>query len=370
MKALALTLSLALIVSACGEKAEWKSPEKIRVNGVRLDPGFMENGVLHLGLSATDKDGKDLLIKEETQDFKDIEVKLATAPASGSSNSRSKRKSISVRLELVTGVSGKGELPIYSNILVDNSGSNESTDPQWTRMEAASRAVKSFCTGASSRVYLGLFGDGPTNGFRATRVEATDTSAVGSKALLKECGNQTEIDKLLAAIGQVKSRGAGGGTPLYEALRENIEFLMTTESEIGPSQKVVLLTSDGQPTDTGKRTEDYPTFVAQSGVTIFTVGYGPSAPVTVDGKQNATLDKNAISVLQEIAQWSNGYYLPLTQTADLENHIGGLTSALNNGYISVKMVVDVTDLEPLEVVVGKISISGKSDTFSFLTPGT
>ena len=368
MKALVTCLALCLVLTACG-KPDWKSADTIQVNGVRLDRDFKKNGVLHLGLSAKGKDGKDILVKEESKDFKDIKVQLRSAPEAGSNNRFSSKKEIGVRLEVVVGIPGKGDLPIFSNILVDNSGSNNTTDPKWIRVDGAVRGVKSFCSHPSSRVYVGLFGDGPSNTFESTRIEAADANATGPKALLKSCADRQEVDKLVAALGQMKTRGAGDrGTPLYGSLRENIKFLQASDKEIGKSEKVILLTSDGQPTDSTERTADYHTFVEQSGVTVFTVGYGPSAPVTVDGKRSASLDPAAVTVLQEIAQWSNGYYLPLTQTSELEKHIDGLTNALNNGYISVRMVVDVKNLVSMDVVTGTIDVSGKTATFSFLTP--
>jgi hypothetical protein len=360
-----LIVPLVLLLVGCG-RSPWQDTDKVKINGVRLDPNFKTNGMLAVAFSALDKQGKSLNRQEGSNNFDGI--KVALMPVSTAAHKAGPGQ-IEVKIQTITGVKGTGDVPLYSGVLVDNSGSNSSTDPAWSRIDGASRAVKGFCRKPTNRVYVGLFGDPASNGFVSTKVEGANPAETSSAALTRNCANAPEIDALVNALSQVKARGASGSTPLYSSLRENIRFLQKTETEIGKSQKVILITSDGEPTDTSERTPDYADFVAKSGVTIFTLGYGPSSPVTPNGAVNPALQAGAVLVLQELAQWSNGFYMPLTQNTDLESRIDSLSESLSNGYSSLVMAVkDPARLPSQQVISGTLSIAGKTDTFSFMTP--
>ena len=364
MKPTLLLAVLAVLINTGCSKIDWKSADKIRVNGVRLDPDFSNTGVLHLSVSGQSKDGKHLEVDTEKPDLGDVSVVLNTAEGVVAAST-----TLQLRIE-ITGVPRKGSVPVYSGILVDNSGSNASgsindTDPKGTRFGGAARAVKSLCAKKANKTYVGLFGPSATDGFSDTRIEPQDANRHG-RTLLRDCGNTADIDGLLAALDAVKSRGAEGGTPLYSSLRENVTFLANA-AEKGGNPKALVLTSDGQPMDSPLPTDQ--THVEKSGVTIFTLGYGPSSLLLADGKPNPTREAGAVSVLQQIAQWSNGYYLSLTSTGELEDRIDALTASVNGGYVSIKVVIENPRvLASGQIIRGTLKASQQADDFSFLVP--
>jgi Mg-chelatase subunit ChlD len=276
MTAGALLPALALLV-ACDGGTGPDEPEiaQLTVSGVRVDAArFRADGSFELGLLALDENGQSIL--STRADAEATVTRVGNAAGTG----------YTVSYVGISASAANGK-PTSAAILLDDSGSMSSNDPQTLRADAATLFWRTVLSSDSrNQVSLLDFGSGGGRGFTDTRLLQGWTR------------NEGLLTQALASVGDY------GGTPLYESMRETALWVDSTTTASSVS-RVMLVLTDGQPNSFVRRDAALAA-ASGAGITIHTVGLGPASDA------DPFADDEAVAAVREIAERTGGVYSSAT----------------------------------------------------------
>lgn len=151
--------------------------------------------------------------------------------------------------------------PYSAGMLIDQSGSISTTDPNNARIQASKIFLSAL--GSGDNVSLAAFS---TNLSPVPQIYGYGFTSVGSSYY-------NQLDAL--------ANNNSGGTPLYKAIYNLIGY--TSNQGTNPNKAVVVFT-DGEDTDGGYSIDDISSLSVSTGVKVFTVGLSSSVNTTVLGE--------------------------------------------------------------------------------------
>jgi hypothetical protein len=301
---LALQIACCVGLTACADNASPSTPDeplKLAV-AVRLDSAeFKSRGEFILDLVPSDLSGHSYVTDTWT-----IDIELS-APDS-------------VTVDQVSqGLEPADSAPVAAAILIDDSGSMLTADPERKRAAAAQLFWREILPRRSGNAVALLdFGRGnsePTAGFLRTNL------LVGL----------TEDESLLdAGLGQIQAV-PGGGTPLYTSGREVISWLNSVA--LAGSVKTLVVITDGSPGDDLAADSLFAT-TAALGTRIFSVGVGNAA------RQDPP--STAAILAEELATRTGGIYAAADPPLELETVLQVLAQSASPARLIVRMRLETT----------------------------
>jgi PKD repeat protein len=189
-------------------------------------------------------------------------------------------------------VSGGANVPYSATLLLDQSGSIASTDPQNSRIEAAKVFCKSLGTG--DNIFLSAFASSGKIPYNLT-IYGDDFTSNGND--------------YLGTLETLKNQ-VGGGTPLYKSTYDMINF---TSQEAPNTNKALVVFTDGQDSDGGRTTDDIINLANQKKVKVFMIG----------------LKDTDIPTLAYIANKTGGAFMQAQDAPQLLTMFGSLGRLLN-----------------------------------------
>jgi hypothetical protein len=255
----------------------------------------------------------------------------------------------SVSLAMIAhGVQPADTHPVASAILIDDSGSMSSSDPDRQRAYAAQLFWRDILSArVGNLVALLDFGRGdtqPTPGFVQTNLLAGFTA---DEAVLE------------AGLSQVQAV-AGGGTPLYESAEEVIAWMDTTTPPT--FQRTLVLITDGKPRDLRAKESVFAT-AARAQVRIFAVGIGAAA--------RPDRNASAVMLVQELASLTGGIYAAADHAGELQTILQTLAQSASPARLLVNLRLTPAPA-PGATMAGTVSISGErgsaTASWSFIAP--
>jgi len=271
---------LALLATACDKNTDPNDPDDPNnpqnpdalglAVSVRVDPNtFRTTGEFDLELLPTTKEGVSLVNEQWTI------TNALTAPSGASASLLSQ------------GVPTSDPRPISLALVVDNSSSMSTNDPDRERASAAQTLFQSLVqANPANRGALLHFGLGiiqPTPGFTRTRILRNWTS------------NAAEL------VGHLDTLSIGTGSPLYAATLEVAKWMDTTAGAATGTRRVLVLMSDGLGNDPGGR-EALLAAATAANVQIYTVGLGAGSD------RSTRTDPTAVTAMQTLANGTGGLY--------------------------------------------------------------
>lgn len=235
--------------------------------------------------------------------------------------------------------------PTATAILIDDSGSMRSSDPDRIRALAAQRFWRDILPSRPGNIVALLdFGRGsvePTPGFQRTNLLAGFTGDAGV---------------LDAALSQIEAI-PGGATPLYQSGVEVVRWIDTTTPQA--YQRTLVIITDGAPSDATIADTLYDVAVAH-GVRVFAVGVGAAAG-----------DGEAAGRLQELAARTGGIYAAAEPPEELEEVLQTLAISASPSRLLVRVRLDPVPPQGTPVR-GAVELSGErgnpSGDWSFVAP--
>lgn len=227
-------------------------------------------------------------------------------------------------------------------VILDDSGSMSSSNSGKIRGEACRKLVNTLQD--EDIVMVASFSqNSPSAGLKKLRV----LSDFGSErsASLKACGTLI----------------SSGGTPLYQSVNEGLTNLIakakTTYTEASFS---MLLLSDGVPDSNDIEKEAAIKNAKELNVPIYTVGLGVAAG------SNPT----AVTVLQELSQFSKGSYVAANKAEELEQVFKSIAGLSTEGRcrIEAKIDLNIQKLNSGDTLSGNIFVNGAKSPFTFKVP--
>lgn len=152
--------------------------------------------------------------------------------------------------------------PYSAMILMDQSGSMSSSDPNDSRIEAGKIFLSAL--GAGDEVYLAAFASGGSLQYDITGYGNSFTS-IGSS--------------YFSTVQSLKNL-VGGGTPLYKAIASMVDYVSTGGKNLN---KAVVAFTDGQHTDGGWTVDQLVQSAVSKHVKVFTMGLSSNVDVGVLG---------------------------------------------------------------------------------------
>ena len=300
----ALRIACCVGLTTCADNASPTTPDeflKLAV-AVRLDSTeFKSRGEFILDLVPSDLSGHSYVT-----DTWAIDIELS-APDSVTVN------------QISQGVEPADSAPVAAAILIDDSGSMLTADPERKRAAAAQlfwREILPRRTG--NAVALLDFGRGkfePTTGFLRTNL----------------LGGLTDDESLLeTSLGQIQAV-PGGGTPLYTSSREVISWLDSVA--LAGSVKTLVVITDGSPGDDLAAESLFAT-AAALGTRIFSVGVGNAA--RQDPPSTAAL------LAKELATRTGGIYAAADPPAELETVLQVLAQSASPTRLIARVQLETT----------------------------
>ncbi|HEX6670461.1 MAG TPA: vWA domain-containing protein [Gemmatimonadales bacterium] len=294
-------ISAAVLFVACGSESTGPddppdSPNLGLAIAVRTDPAtFQQTGEFVLELIPNTTQGQSLVA--EPWDI---------------SNTVTKPSSVSPDL-LSKNVTAPDTSPPSLALLVDNSSSMSTNDPESLRIAAATllweTVLQERPKGQVSLLYFGVR-DSPSPGFSAT-------------ALLR---NWTSDPADLA--GALDTLSSGAGSQIYSSTLEVIRWIDSTTPE--DARRVLLLLTDGQLNRETNTSLEVLEAARQAGVSIGTVALGPASDRSDDP------DPEAVALLQELANGSGGLYSGAATPERLSSTLLSLTSPGSVGALHAR----------------------------------
>jgi hypothetical protein len=198
-------------------------------------------------------------------------------------------------------------------LLVDNSSSMSTNDPESLRIAAATllweTVLQERPNGQVSLLYFGVR-DSPSPGFSAT-------------ALLR---NWTSDPADLA--GALDTLSSGSGSQIYSSTLEVTRWIDSTTPE--DARRVLLLLTDGQLNRETNTSVEVLEAARQAGVSIGTVALGPASDRSDDP------DPEAVALLQDLANGSGGLYSGAATPERLSSTLLSLTSPGSVGALRAR----------------------------------
>ena len=275
------------------------------------NPDSADYGVFFVALSAENEKGKFL-----APALKLLEVKNGSGDALEVEESEERE--------------GKDQGSMF--VLVDASGSLQSTDPEHHRKEAVALLAQQLAECSS--------------GWRMT-LHSFDTSSVDEIVPWT-----TDLEDIEDGAAQLSE---GGGTNLYDATLQAID---TVDADVGDNfsnknavGKAVVVMSDGADTVSVARLDDTLDVAGSAGIPVHTVGLGPASDQAPDA------DTRLVGILQEISEVSDGVYGAASEAADLPRITQAIAQAHCGGY-SVLVVKDSDPMQSGERVDGSVGVKG------------
>lgn len=332
----AALLIAAGVLTACSDSSGPNLPpiQSLAVSGVQLNSAtFASNGRFGLGLLATSNGGDAIL---------DASVGVSAQVTAISVGNPSASTVSRIGTESANPQSGATQ----ATILMDNSGSMSSTDPQRLRAAAAKLFWEAVLpVRATNRVAFLDFGTTPTTGFASTRLLVPFTSSAA------------RLDSALARVQ------ASGGTPLYESLRETARWIDTSTSG-SSDNRVMLLLSDGQPNSRTNR-DSALAVAARANITIHTVGLGPASDLA------ANRDTVAIGAIRQIADRTGGVYAAASDASALGPIFSNIARATSRGQLVTTFAITPIPASGTRVSGSVTVTSGgtsQTATWTFVAP--
>jgi Mg-chelatase subunit ChlD len=268
----------------------------LTVSGVSVSPTtFRANGGFDLGMVAIATSGAPIL-----DDAVAVTVQLDSVAGRVPTGFAITRDA--------TRVKGGTNKDTQAAILLDDSGSMSSSDPQKLRAQAAQLFWEALLpVRPGNQAALLDFGAGATTGtFSNTRLLQTWTN---NGATL-----QAKLSSIVAA----------NGTPLYESLLETVAWMNTTTTTA--QNRVILLMTDGEPTSSARRVDAINAAKA-AGITVHTVGLGDASDL------DPSPSSAAVAAVREVAEQTGGVYSAATTANALSSIFQVLAAASSQGQL-------------------------------------
>jgi hypothetical protein len=294
-------LSAVVLSGGCGSESTGPdeppdSPDLALAIAVRTDPAtFHQTGEFVLELIPNTTDG----------------VSLVAEPW-GISNTVTKPTSLSHKL-LSQNVTAPDTAPPSLALLVDNSSSMSTNDPERLRVAAATllweTVLQERPNGLVSLLYFGVR-QSPSPGFTAT-------------ALLRDwTSDPAELN------GALDTLSSGSGSQIYSSTLEVIRWIDSTTGT--DDRRALLLLTDGQLNRETNTSAEVLAAAQEAGVSIGTVALGPASDRSSDP------DPEAVALLQELANGSGGLYAGAATPERLASTLLSLTSPGSVGALHAR----------------------------------
>jgi len=268
------------------------------------------------------------------------------------------------------GSDGTGQRTV-ALVILDDSGSMASSDPEKQRRDACADFVASL--GPEDVVAIGDYGPSASTG-------SVDKGTAKLRVLQDFTG-----DKALAMAACQLTKNSGG-TPLYEAVQEGVDqMLVEAKKTYGDSQYSMLLLSDGKPSSDTHR-QDALDAAQRESVPIYTVGLGPASEGAMSetfqacetdaacGSEGACLpsasgsdkscflpdfDPEAVKVLQELANETSAAYAAASNPSALEHLFKNVSSAVREGKCTARARLELKEALGIgNIVRGTLTVGG------------
>jgi hypothetical protein len=239
---------------------------------------------------------------------------------------------------------------VSAALLIDNSASMRTNDPDRRRVEAAQLVWNSVLAqpmAQASLLYFGLGTNPPTPGFTATRLLRNWTS------------EQVSLVKPLDTLH------VGGGSQIYTSVLDVVRWIDTTTAP-NRHRAIVLLTDGILHLETDASASAALAAAQAAHVSIFPVGLGPAS----DRSDQTNLE--AVGLLQELANGSQGIYAGAATPERLSSTLVSLA-----GSISATTLIARFKLVPIPPtgtqVAGTVKLTNEQlgdaqGTWSFVAP--
>ena len=326
-----LFVAMSLLWAGCdlfGNDDDDPEIVEVTVVGTQIPTDFLQTGEFGITAVSLDGDGNAVL-----SDDVDAEVRI-TQPEE--INPQVSLRQVNTPRDVTQAIA----------LDIDASSSMAGTDPTRARVQGAKSLVDILSTSSSD-----------------FEVAVYEYSGSGARLLQQYTA---DTDSLNTALDRV---GANGSTPTYRSLLTIMETMEATKPESEFARTIVLL-SDGQPTDSGLRT-DACAAAQQNGIPVYSIGLGPASDI--DQNSQAAVDE-----MRAIADCSGAAYAGIDpQNVDssavlIFNSIG-LAAAVGSTVFDVEISnSDLNIISRGDLVVGEIEMSSgggsASATFSFRVP--
>ena len=311
-----VALLAALAVAACKDSNAPRDPLAIAsvIVTPRLDSAALrDRGELTLALVPVDGRGRAII--SDTLDIAPV-LAGATLPV------------------LRTVPSDPGALAVSAAVLMDNSRSMATSDPENLRLQAAKLFFDELLSldGRNQGAVLSFSGASATAGFTETRMLQPWTSSV---------------DALSSAL---TAGVISGSSLLYTSSAETLNWIDSTRP--ATSRRVLVIFTDGLPDDT-TRTSRLFTAAANSNVVVHAVGVGPASDIS--GNTNAA----AVARLRDIANQTGGLYAGAPSAAGLTPVLTALAGSVDEGELLVTVKLDPAP-ERGTVLRGYVDVSNEA----------
>jgi hypothetical protein len=311
--------------------------ESLLVIGTSVDEDLYTRG--ELGLTFVPKDAKNGAVL--ANDLK-VDVRIIDPPG------------LSVRLAATqcTPKASAGQ-PLAVGVVLDDSGSMSSSDPQRRRKDA----TVAFLNGLRPGDAVLLTDYGHTSDKLRDLACLQKGGSNASCAPAQAAGFTEDRGLLVAAAEKI---APSGGTPLYEACAAMVPLVAGAAGK----RQAMLLLSDGKPNSSSVKAKCVDAAKGAQ-LPIFTVGLGPAA----QGDPKA--DPKAVDVLQELSKVTGGAYASADDPAQLTALFSNMGLALTQGSCrSEATLVEFATLQPGTRIKGEVTVGtkGARGTFELVTP--
>lgn len=321
---------------ACGGHPEGLDAriKNVAVIGTRVAPALYADGRFDLLLVPLDQHGAALL------DDDTFKVRAEASSPSG----------VMLQPVTTTCVRQRERLPLATGILVDDSSSmatadpDDATGPAPGRKAAVAKLIAAMQPGDETML-TDFFGTG-TSPLRDLVCVAASDQAPPPACVATAASLTGDGAALRSAVPLITNHA---GTPLYEACLRMAEIL-------GPQphdRRAMVILSDGAPSEQAPRAACLDA-ARSANVRIFTIGFGGSS---------------GVNAMRELSESTGGSYAPFADPARLDQLVANL--GLSDGYCTVTFAMDgAATLAPGAPVEAQVMLgtSGARAGFGFLAP--
>jgi Mg-chelatase subunit ChlD len=310
----------------------------VELLGVTPTPDFAETGKVVFSVLPYDADGE-IVFRTDIE----VEITVEALESSTPWGLAPELDAADVVFEVLDTVAKEAdERQLACALDIDSSGSMHSTDPARLRVDAAQDFVGTIADLRSDSEY-GIFT------FRGSDRNFEDTE------VLQDFTDDSDAAAL--AIEQVRQ---DTDTPLYGSTYEVIEYTHNTRNA-ADHQGVVVVFSDGQPTDWDRDADDVTSLAVSRDIPIFTVGLGPASQTSPDA------NSYAVQVMQELASATGGAYASADSPEELSDIFERVATGIAVGSVEIPAETGTIPTSGTSVS-GTISIDGMDLSWTFMVP--